>query len=56
MTASEVLLSQGTGYGMLIRLAIVFALIILTAVRVQRRYLQEETNHSEMSVYHRRHV
>ncbi|KAF2103097.1 SSS family solute:Na+ symporter [Rhizodiscina lignyota] len=48
MAASDLLLSQGTGYGILIGLAVVFCLIILTAVRIQRRYLQEETNHSEM--------
>ncbi|RFU33822.1 hypothetical protein B7463_g2497, partial [Scytalidium lignicola] len=48
MAASDILLSPGTGYGMLIGLAIAFALIILAAVRFQRRYLLEETNHSEM--------
>lgn len=50
MAASEILLSQGTGYGLLIGLAIIFAIIILGAVRIQRRYLSEETNHSEMCV------
>lgn len=50
MAASDILLSQGTGYGLLVGLAIVFALLILVAIRIQRRYLQEETNHSEMFV------
>ncbi|KAL1845884.1 hypothetical protein Plec18170_009484 [Paecilomyces lecythidis] len=48
MATTDILLNQGTGYGLLIGLAIVFALIILIAVRIQRRYLEEETNHSEM--------
>ncbi|KAJ9202307.1 hypothetical protein DTO164E3_3236 [Paecilomyces variotii] len=48
MAATDILLNQGTGYGLLIGLAIAFALIILAAVRIQRRYLEEETNHSEM--------
>lgn len=52
MAATDILLNQGTGYGLLIGLAIAFALIILAAVRIQRRYLEEETNHSEMFVWH----
>jgi len=50
MAATSQFLNEGTGYGLLIGLSIAFALIILAAVSVQRHYLNEETNHSEMCV------
>lgn len=42
------LLSEGTGYGMVIGLSVVFAIVILAAVKVQRKYLMEDSNNSEM--------
>ncbi|KAL1988272.1 hypothetical protein VTN96DRAFT_247 [Rasamsonia emersonii] len=42
------LLSQGTGYGMIIGLGILFALIILAAVKIQKLYLMEDSGKSEM--------
>jgi len=42
------LLSQGTGYGILIGLGVFFAVIILIAVRIQKLYLMEDSGRSEM--------
>ncbi|KAK4899486.1 hypothetical protein LTR27_003219 [Elasticomyces elasticus] len=42
------LLSQATGYGIIIGLSVAFCIIILGAVEIQKRYLSEESNHSEM--------
>ncbi|KAF9889844.1 hypothetical protein FE257_006934 [Aspergillus nanangensis] len=42
------LISQGTGYGMLIGLGILFCGVILLAVRVQKLYLNEDSGQSEM--------
>ncbi|KAH0066977.1 SSS family solute:Na+ symporter, partial [Aureobasidium melanogenum] len=45
---AEVLLNQAHGYGIIIGLSILFCLIILAAVRVQKRYLSEDSEQSEM--------
>jgi hypothetical protein len=42
------LLSQADGYGLIIGLSVVFCLIILAAVRIQKRYLAEDSDQSEM--------
>ncbi|KAM0716246.1 hypothetical protein Q7P37_007691 [Cladosporium fusiforme] len=42
------LLSQADGYGVIVGLSILFCGIILFAVRIQKRYLAEDSNHSEM--------
>ncbi|KAK5133986.1 hypothetical protein LTR08_007106 [Meristemomyces frigidus] len=42
------LLSQATGYGIIIGLSIAFGIIIIAAVKIQKRYLSEDSNHSEM--------
>ncbi|KAK4618593.1 putative urea active transporter 1 [Fulvia fulva] len=42
------LLSQATGHGVIIGLSILFCLIILAAVRIQKRYLSEDSDQSEM--------
>ncbi|KAF2429081.1 SSS family solute:Na+ symporter [Tothia fuscella] len=42
------LLSQADGYGIIIGLSVVFCLIILAAVRIQKRYLAEDSDQSEM--------
>ncbi|KAL8822254.1 MAG: hypothetical protein Q9191_007005 [Dirinaria sp. TL-2023a] len=42
------LLSQGTGYGIIIGLGILFAAIILFAVKIQKLYLMEDSGRSEM--------
>lgn len=42
------LLSQADGYGDIIGLSILFCGIILFAVRIQKRYLAEDSNQSEM--------
>ncbi len=42
------LLSQGTGYGIIIGLGILFAAIILVTVKIQRMYLMEDSGQSEM--------
>ena len=42
------LLSQGTGYGVIIGLGILFALVILAAVKIQKLYLMEDSGRSEM--------
>mgnify|MGYP001465164903 CR=1 FL=1 len=45
---AEALLNQAHGYGIIIGLSILFCLIILAAVRVQKRYLAEDSEQSEM--------
>jgi Na+/proline symporter len=45
---AEVLLSQAHGYGIIVGLSILFCLIILAAVRVQKQYLSEDSEQSEM--------
>jgi len=47
MAAAEVL-AQADGYGIIIGLSVMFCLIILTAVRIQKRYLSENSDQSEM--------
>jgi Na+/proline symporter len=47
-TMAEVLLNQAHGYGIIIGLSILFCLLILAAVRVQKRYLSEDSEQSEM--------
>lgn len=42
------LLSQGTGYGIIIGLGILFAAVILFAVKIQKLYLMEDSGRSEM--------
>lgn len=42
------LVSQGTGYGLLIGLGVFFCGVILVAVKVQRLYLAEDSGTSEM--------
>ena len=42
------LLSQATGYGVIVGLSVLFCLIILTAVRIQKWYLSEDSDESEM--------
>lgn len=44
----EQLLNQADGYGIVIGLSVVFCLIILAAVRIQKRYLLEDSDQSEM--------
>ena len=49
MAGKEVaLVSQGTGYGIIIGLGALFAILILISVRVQKRYLLEDSDRSEM--------
>jgi hypothetical protein len=42
------LLSQADGYGIICGLSVLFCGIILVAVRIQRRYLAEDSDQSEM--------
>lgn len=42
------LLSQGTGYGVLVGLGVAFAVVILVAVKLQKDYLSEDSGKSEM--------
>lgn len=42
------LLSQADGYGIICGLSVLFCGIILLAVRVQKRYLSEDSERSEM--------
>ena len=42
------LLTQGEGYGVIIGLSILFCLIIVVAVHIQKRYLSEDSDESEM--------
>jgi Na+/proline symporter len=49
ITSSGVtLISQGTGYGILIGLGILFCGVILVAVKIQKSYLDEDSGQSEM--------
>ncbi|GES57704.1 sodium/solute symporter [Aspergillus terreus] len=49
ITSSGVtLISQGTGYGMLIGLGVLFCGVILVAVKIQKAYLDEDSGQSEM--------
>ncbi|KAA8645782.1 sodium:solute symporter family protein [Aspergillus tanneri] len=49
ITSSGVtLISQGTGYGLLIGLGILFCGVILIAVKIQKAYLDEDSGKSEM--------
>jgi urea-proton symporter len=48
---AEQLLSQATGYGIICGLSVVFCIIILVAVRLQKRYLSEDSDQSEMVRY-----
>ena len=49
MAVQEVqLLSQASGYGVIIGLSILFGIIIIAAVQMQKRYLSEDSDHSEM--------
>lgn len=45
---TEGLLSQADGYGVIIGLSVVFCLIIIAAVHIQKRYLAENSDQSEM--------
>lgn len=42
------LLTQAEGYGIIIGLSILFCLIIVAAVQIQKRYLSEDSDESEM--------
>ncbi len=42
------LVSQGTGYGLLIGLGVFFCGVILVAIKIQRMYLEEDSGTSEM--------
>ena len=42
------LLTQAEGYGIIIGLSILFCLIIVFAVQIQKRYLSEASDESEM--------
>lgn len=42
------LVSQGTGYAILIGFGALFALLIIAAVHIQKRYLMEDSDRSEM--------
>jgi len=45
---ADYLLSQATGYGLIVGLSVLFCLIIILAVRIQKRYLAEDSEQSEM--------
>ena len=42
------LIPQGTAYGLLIGLSVLFCVVILAAVRIQKAYLAEDSGTSEM--------
>lgn len=42
------LIPQGTAYGLLIGLGVLFCVVILVAVRIQKAYLAEDSGTSEM--------
>ncbi|RDW64668.1 hypothetical protein BP6252_10319 [Coleophoma cylindrospora] len=42
------LLAQADGYGIIIGLSVLFCIIIIAAVRIQKRYLAEDSDQSEM--------
>lgn len=46
--AAEALIPQGTAYGLLIGLSVLFCAIILIALKVQKAYLEEDSGTSEM--------
>ena len=46
--AGEELVSQGTGYGLLIGLGVAFCGVILIALKIQKAYLAEDSGTSEM--------
>lgn len=49
MAAQEIaLVSQATGYGVIIGLGALFAILIIISVRIQKRYLLEDSDRSEM--------
>lgn len=48
VAAGVSLLDQGTGYGMVIGLGVVFATVIIAAVKIQKAYLMEDSEKSEM--------
>jgi Na+/proline symporter len=50
------LLSQSTGYGILIGLGVLFAVIILAAVKIQKLHLMEDSGRSEMFMVAKRSV
>ena len=41
-------LGQGVGYGVIVSLSVVFALVIVVAVRLQKKYLSEDSDKTEM--------
>ncbi|KAF1356999.1 SSS family solute:Na+ symporter [Delphinella strobiligena] len=45
---AEGLLTQADGYGIIIGLSVLFCFIIIAAVRIQKRYLSEDSDQSEM--------
>ncbi|KAJ6016077.1 hypothetical protein N7540_010668 [Penicillium herquei] len=47
-TAKLALISQGTAYGLLIGLSVLFCGVILFAVKIQKAYLSEDSGKSEM--------
>jgi hypothetical protein len=51
-----VLLAQADGYGIIIGLSVVFCLLIIAAVRMQKKYLSEDSDQSEMSMVSNRSV
>jgi Na+/proline symporter len=42
------LLDQADGYGIIIGLSVLFCVIIIAAVRIQKKYLSEDSDQSEM--------
>lgn len=48
MAATDTLVSQGAGYGLIAGFGALFAIIILVAVRIQKKYLLEDSQRSEM--------
>jgi Na+/proline symporter len=42
------LVSQGVGYGFLIGFAVLFCITIIISVRIQQKYLEEDSGNSEM--------
>jgi len=47
-TMAVQLLTQAEGYGIIIGLSVLFCLIIVAAVQIQKRYLSEDSDESEM--------
>lgn len=45
---STQVLTQADGYGIIVGLSVVFALLIVVAVKMQKRYLSEDSDESEM--------